>query len=143
VSGRAAVIALAALAGGCALPSASERDALQDTVRMYNEDLRWSRFSDAVLCIVPARRQRFLDQARVLQEDIEFANYELLGVEPRGEGRVQVRVQFEWTSRRTGLLRKTEIIELWARQGGAWLLADSRVERGEKLPLLDRPDGDK
>jgi hypothetical protein len=136
-------LALTASVGGCFLPSPNDKEAAEDTVRVYHEDIRWSRFSDAMMRIVPALRQRFMDQASALKDDIEFANYELLSVRPAGQGRIDVRTTFEWTSRKTGLLQKTEVLEHWQRIDRVWQLAETRIAGGEKLPFFDVVKADK
>jgi len=134
---------LGVLCVGCVAPSATERDQLRDQVRGYHDDMRWRRYGEAAQYLPQPRRKRFLEQVDDLKDDLEIADYELVSVTTKAEGRVQVRVAFDWESKRTGLLRRTEVVEVWVRAAGSWMLAESHHAKGEKLPFLDGDSGEK
>ena len=129
------VLALVALAG-CFVPSPNEKEALRDQVREWHDDVRWMRYPAASMRLPPARRQRFLEQTRALENEIGMADYEIISVLPAGDGRAQVRASFDWEAKQTALLRHTELFELWQRVGNDWVLVDVRLEKGEPLPFL-------
>jgi hypothetical protein len=124
---------------GCFVPSPNEKEALKDQVREWHDDMRWQRFNAASMRMPPARRQRFLDQTRALSDEIGMADYEILSVQPAGDGKAQVRASFDWEARQTALLRHTELAELWQRVGSDWVLTDVKVEKGEPLPFFTPP----
>jgi hypothetical protein len=136
--------ALAALAlSSCFLPSSTERENLQDEVRSWHEDLRWQRYAAVAQRLAPEERQRFAARVQGLKDDFEVSDYEILAVQPAGEGAVEVRVAFEWQSKRTGLLRRGELSELWRRTGSNWLLAATRHAAGEQLPFVEGENPEK
>ena len=133
---RAVPIAFAlALLAGCFQPGT--REVLQDEVRNYHDALRWRRFGEAALHLPPARRPGFLDRAAKVAEDVQIADYEIRQVAQLSETRVEIHAALEWESRRTGLVRKTELAELWERKGSDWILVETRQLGGEKLPFFD------
>jgi hypothetical protein len=134
---RSLVLALAL--AGCFVPSPSEKEALRDQVREWHDDVRWQRFPAAALRLPPARRQRFLEQTRTALNDIGMADYEILSVQPAGDGRAEVRASFDWEAKQSALLRHTEVAELWQRVGSDWVLMGVKLEKGEALPFLTPP----
>jgi hypothetical protein len=120
----------------CFVPSPNEKEALRDQVREWHDDVRWQRFPAASMRLPPARRQRFLDQTRAMENDVGMADYEILSVQPAGDGRAQVRANIDWEAKQTALLHRTELTELWQRVGADWVLVDVKVEKGEPLPFL-------
>ena len=130
-------IALAALlASACFVPPVSDKENLKDQARTFNDYLRWRRYGDAAMLLPPGDRPRFLARARDVADDFEVADYEVVSTAPAAQGMVEVRVGFDWESKRTGLLRHTEVAELWGRVGKEWVLAAVRQLRGEPVPLL-------
>ena len=130
---------LALALAGCFVPSPNEREALRDQVREWHDDMRWSRFNAASMRMPPARRQRFLDQTRALENDVGMADCEILSVQPAGDGKAQVRAAFDWEAKQQELVRHTELSETWTRVGSDWVLTDVRVEKGEPLPFFAPP----
>src|SRR5262249_17489391 len=121
---------------GCFVPSPTEKEALRDQVREWHDDIRWQRFAAASLRLPPARRESFLAQTRALKDDVGMADYEILSVQPAGDGRAQVRAWFDWEAKKAALLRHTELAELWQRVGADWVLMEVKLEKGEMLPFL-------
>jgi len=139
---RRGVFACALLAG-CFVHPPTEREQLRDQMRAYHDNMRWRRYGEAASYLPQPRRKRFLEQVDDLKDDVEISDYELLSVANQGQDRVQVRVAFDWQSKRTGLLRRTEVDEVWVRVGEAWMLSEMHHRKGEPVPFLDGSSGEK
>jgi hypothetical protein len=135
---------LLCLLSGCVNPHTTDpKEILRDSVRSFNDALRWQNFSEAISYLPPERRQRFLDHANNLRDEVEISDYEITSSQPKGPERVEIRVQMQWQSKRSGLLRKIELTELWQKGPGDWVVIDLRQRGVERLPLLDVPYGEK
>jgi hypothetical protein len=128
--------ALLVVLAGCFVPSTNEKDDLKVQARVFNDFVRWRRYADAAMLLAPGERPRFLAQARAIADDFEVDDYEVLGTAPTPQGQVEVRVAFDWESKQTGLLRRTEVGELWGRVGKEWVLAALRHRGGQAVPLF-------
>jgi hypothetical protein len=123
---------------GCFVPPPNEKESLRDQVRSYHDALRWRRFAEAATFLPPDRRGRFLERVDGIKDDIEVSDYEVQSTAPSAAtGTIEVRIAIEWQSKRTGLLRKTELRESWRRVKDGWLLAESRHASGDHLPVLE------
>ena len=129
------LLVLAAAACG----HAPKSEGLLDTVRTYNDGVRWVRFAAAAVAVPPAERETFLDERDELSEDLEITDYEVVRVK-QGDDRAEIQVKLTWYKQSEGTVHDTWARQTWERQGKAWrIVAEQRV-RGASMPGL--PDGD-
>lgn len=135
-------LSLAALTGltGCLEMAVSTKDKIVNLARQYGDDIRWSRIEVASRTVGAARRAQFVEQHKALEDDLEFADFELLDVEvePKQQKAIS-RVDYTWTRKRQGLLQKTTTEQTWEYQSGNWVLTKESRLRGAPLVLFDEP----
>lgn len=133
----AAVFGMAALLGGCASAPRSG-ETLIESVRTYNDGIRWQRFSAAAGRLPAAERSAFVDEWDERAEDIKVADYEIVDLAARGDVAV-VQVKISWYGEREGTLHDTHARQMWRRAGKIWLLTDEVRMRGAAMPGLAEP----
>jgi len=129
---------VAALVGGCgARPRGTE--ALSDSIRSFNDGVRWERFAIAAARIPPPERAQFVDEMDERAEELKITDYEIVTVDARGPREARVQVKLSWYRPADGTLRETHALQTWERRGAAWLMvAEARV-RGAEMPGLSEP----
>jgi hypothetical protein len=129
-----AVLLLAAM--GCVHPPRA--DSLADSVRNYNDGVRWERFTAAATAVPPKERDDFLDEREQLARDLRITDYEIVRLKDEGE-RATVQVKVSWYRTSQGTLHETWSRQSWERHGRVWrIVAEARV-RGDEMPGL--PEG--
>lgn len=114
-------------------------DTLVDSIRGYNEGVRWGRFAAAASRIPPRERSQFVAEMDERAEDLKITDYEIVNVDARGPREARVQVKLSWYRASEGTLRETHAVQTWERQGDAWMMvAEARV-RGAELPGLPEP----
>ena len=135
----AAIGLLACAAGAACGARPRSPDTLVDSIRGYNEGVRWGRFAAAASRIPPRERSQFVADMDERAEDLKITDYELVNVEARGEREARVQVKLSWYRASEGTLRETHAVQTWERQGDAWMMvAEARV-RGAEMPGLPEP----
>jgi hypothetical protein len=138
-----AAVALAALASaGCMLGDGySARDRVTNAARDYNDGVRWGRYDRAVQHVTPERRQRFIERHKGLEDELEFDDCEVvdLDVDTKNKTRATAHVEYVWTLKREGLLRKTATEQVWVEKGGRWVVDSETRTKGSPLSLFDEP----
>jgi hypothetical protein len=131
---------VAGLLGGCgAAPRSTET--LADSVRSFNDGVRWERFASAAARIPPPERAQFVDEMDERASELKITDYEVVTVDPRGSREARVQVKLSWYRPAEGTLRETHALQTWERRGAAWLMvAEARV-RGAEMPGLSEPAG--
>lgn len=136
----ALVVALAgiALAGpGCAATQ-RKTEPLADSVRAYNEGVRWLRFDEAATRLPADRRDDFLDQRDQLHEDLRISDYEIIRVrhDPKGR-RARVQIKYTWYLDSRGKVHETHAVQTWHQGKEIWILRGERFLRGEPMPGVE------
>jgi hypothetical protein len=136
-----AAIAAIALAGCAAAQRKTEP--LADSVRAYNDSVRWQRFDDAATRLPPDRRDDFLDQRDQLHEDLRISDYEVIRVrnDPKGR-RARVQIKYTWYLDSNGKVRETHAVQTWHQGDEVWILRGERFLRGEPMPGLEGGEPD-
>lgn len=124
------VVCLAA----CAAPKAG--DTLGESVRAYNDGVRWERFTNAALHVPPKERSQFVDDADARAKDLKITDYELVRVEQKGDKVAEVQVKMEWYLDSEGKVRETHARQTWERHGKTWWIVDETRMRGVEMPGL-------
>ncbi|MCX5741819.1 MAG: hypothetical protein NT062_04880 [Proteobacteria bacterium] len=116
-------------------------EALGDTVRAYNEGVRWERFALAANALPPRQRATFIDEWDERSHDLKISDYEVVKVEPTGKTSMEAKVQIKrsWYLTSEGTLRETQSIQTWERHGKDWYLVDDTRLRGPEMPGVTEP----
>jgi hypothetical protein len=131
-----ALAGFALAAPGCA---ATQRKAepLADSVRTYNDGVRWQRFDEAATRLPPDLRDEFLDQRDQLHEDLRVSDYEIIRVRNDGKGRrARVQIKYTWYLESSGKVHETHAVQTWHQGEEIWILRGERFLRGEPMPGL-------
>lgn len=133
--GSACAMASVVVSGACGA-RARGTETLADSVRSFNEGVRWERFAVAAVRIPPRERSQFVEDMDQRAEDLKITDYEVVNVDARGPRAARVRVKLSWYRTSEGTLRETHAMQTWERQGQAWMMvAEARV-RGAEMPGL-------
>jgi hypothetical protein len=124
---------------GCA--SAKSGDTLADSVRVYNDGVRWERFSVAAKHVPPKERSVFVEHADERAEDLKITDYEVIKVENKGDREATVQVKLSWYRESEGTLRETQSLQTWERHGKTWWMVDEARVKGFEMPGLQEPVG--
>lgn len=133
-SSRFAVLLLCACG---AAPRAG--DTLTESVRSFNDGVRWERFAIAAVRVPPPERSQFVEDMDARAGDLKITDYEVVRVDARGAREARVQVKLSWYRTSEGTLRETHALQTWERRGKAWMMvAEARV-RGAEMPGLPEP----
>jgi hypothetical protein len=130
----AVLLALAACGG------AQRTTDLMSDVREYNEGIRWQKFADSAMRLLPAERDDFLDEHERLADDLRVADYEVtrVGLEHGGE-LARVQVEWTWLLDSRGIVHTTVTRQSWKRYGKRWILTAEERLRGDPMPGVAEP----
>jgi len=117
----------------CAAARAPET--LSESIRIYNDGVRWERFSVAATHVPTAQRSQFVDEADQRAKDLKIADYEVVRVDRAGDA-AKVQIKVSWYRDSEGTLRETQAMQTWERQGKNWMIVDEARLRGAEMPGL-------
>lgn len=139
------LLAASLLAAGCGGAQRST-ETLTETIRSYNDGVRWERFAAAAVAVPPAERSEFVDEMDERAKDLRISDYEIVRVDPKGEKLAMVQVKVSWYLDSVGTLRETHAMQTWERKGKTWWIVKEERYRGDEMPGLPEPvkpdDGD-
>ncbi len=130
---------------GC---SAAQKDTetLSESIRVYNEGVRWQRYAVAATALPPQERAKFVDEMDERANDLKITDMEIVKVDGEGAKTAKVQVKISWYLDREGTLHETHALQSWERHGKQWWMVDAVRVRGAEMPgLTDRvevPDTD-
>jgi hypothetical protein len=119
--------------------SAKSGETLSESIRAYNEGVRWERFAVAAVHVPAKQRAQFVDEADQRAQDIKITDYEVVKVDQRGDREATVQVKLSWYRESEGRLLETQAVQTWERHGKAWLLVDEARLCGPAMPGLPEP----
>src|SRR3569832_67067 len=115
----ATILGLAVLLAACgAAPRAG--DTLVDSIRAYNDGVRWGRFEVAASHIPVKERSQFVDDSDDRAKDLKITQYDVVNVEQKGDRAAKVHIKMEWYSDREGTLFVFFVLLLWVLCGLVW-----------------------
>ncbi|HEY5938171.1 MAG TPA: hypothetical protein VIU61_26150 [Kofleriaceae bacterium] len=117
-----------------------DQETLSESIRSFNDGVRWERFAMAASRLPPKQRGDFVDRMDERATDLKITDYEVVRVEPSGPKEAKVQVKLSWYKNSEGLLRETHAMQTWERVGKTWLMVDAARVRGAEMPGL--PDSD-
>lgn len=130
-------ILLLAVLAACHAPKAGET--LGESVRSYNDGVRWQRYDTAAVHVPVAERSQFIDDADERAKDIKITDYEIVKVDQKTDRIAQVQIKLSWYSDSEGKLRETQAMQTWERHGKTWLVIEETRLRGTEMPGLREP----
>jgi hypothetical protein len=113
-----------------------DADTLTESVRSFNESIRWQRFGVAATALPALQRAKFVDEMDERAEDLKITDYEVVKVENKGARAAQVQVKLSWYKESEGTLRETHAMQTWEQHGKAWFMVDEARLRGAEMPGL-------
>jgi hypothetical protein len=131
---RAALITVLFVA--CGAPQARGESDLSESIRQFNDGVRWERFSVAATSIPPPERSQFVDDMDQRAADLKITDYEIVNVAPHGDGQARVQIKLSWYKASEGTVHETHAIQTWERHGKIWLMVDEARLRGAEMPGL-------
>lgn len=134
---RAALITVVFFA--CGAPQVRSENDLSESIRTFNEGVRWERFSAAATSIPPPQRSQFVDEMDQRASDLKITDYEVVNVVPRGDREARVQIKLSWYRVSEGTVRETHAIQTWERHGKIWLMVEESHLRGAEMPGLPDP----
>lgn len=126
-----------AACGGMAPKSKSL--SLSDSIRMFNDSLRWNRYQAAGKFVVPMDRGNFIRDQQNAGESrriVEYKLVEILMEDPKTAG---VIVQWSVTSTDSPVVQKERILQSWTQVGTEWFLL--RIAEAENAETGGKPAG--
>jgi hypothetical protein len=128
------------LLAACGAPSRST-DTLAESVRSFNDGIRWERFAAAAARIPARERSQFVEDMDERATDLKITDYEVVRVDARGPREARVHLKLSWYRTSEGTLRETHALQTWERRGKAWMMVAEARMRGAEMPgLPERPD---
>ena len=122
---------------GCA--SAKQGDTLADSVREYNDGVKWERFPVAAVHVPPKERGAFVEEADDRAHDLKITEYDVLRIEQTSAGSAKVAIKMSWYRDSEGLLRETQSLQSWEKHGKTWWMVDEARVKGHEMPGLQEP----
>ena len=118
-------------------PGAS--DSLAETVRTFNDGIRWGRFDVAAKNLPTKERSKFVDASDDRAKDLKITEYDVVDVAPKGDREAKVHIKMSWYSDREGTLHETHAVQTWEKHGRDWLMVDEMRLKGTEMPGLAEP----
>lgn len=138
---RAVLIAVVGFACGlaCGAPQVRSENDLAESIRQFNEGVRWERFSAAATSIPPPQRSQFVDEMDQRASDLKITDFEIVNVAPRGSDEAHAQIKLSWYKASEGTVHETHAIQTWERHGKVWWMVDVTRLRGAEMPGLSDP----
>jgi hypothetical protein len=120
----------------CGAPQVRSENDLSESIRLFNDDVRWGRFAAAAKSIPPAQRSQFVDEMDERADDLKITDYEIVRVDPQGGREARVHIKLSWYRASQGTVHETHALQSWERHGKAWRMVDETRLRGAEMPGL-------
>jgi ribosomal protein S16 len=133
-----AIVLAALLAAGCA-GRQREPDSLADSIRSFNDGVRWERYSVAATRIPARERSQFVEDMDLRSDDMKITDYEIVNVDARGPREARVLLKMSWYRPSDNTVRETHAVQTWEKQGRAWMMVAEARQRGAEMPGLPEP----
>jgi len=130
---------LIAMLAACGAMNGPKEDGLDESIRSYNDGMRWARFEIAAAHLPPKQRSQFVDESDERAKDLKITDYDVVRIEQHGEREAHVQIKVSWYKNSEGIVRETHAMQTWERHGKAWVLVDEQRLRGAEMPGLPEP----
>jgi hypothetical protein len=133
---RAALITILLFGCGCGAAALHSEPDLSESVRQFNDGVRWERFAAAANAIPPRERSQFVDDMDQRAGDVKITEYDVVRVDPHGEREARVQIKLSWYKASEGTVHETHAVQTWERRGKVWMMVDEIRLRGAEMPGL-------
>jgi hypothetical protein len=130
------IMALLVLVAACGAPLLRSENDLSESIRQFNDGVRWERFALAASSIPPPQRSQFVDTMDERAGDLKITDYEVVNVDARGARAARVQIKLSWYKASEGTVHETHAIQTWERHGKVWWMVDEARLRGAEMPGL-------
>ena len=138
---RAALMAILMLGCSCGAAGMRDESELSESIRLFNDGVRWERFAAAATAVPPRERSQFVEDMDQRAGDLKITDYEIVRVDPHGERESRVQVKLTWYKASEGTVRETHAVQTWERHAKTWWMVEEIRLRGAEMPgLSERPD---
>jgi hypothetical protein len=144
-----AILSLVALLfSGCMMGMGySTKDKITAAAQEYNDGVLWGKLEQASLHIKKEQRNRFWEKHKALEDDLELADYEMVGLDidksDKKHDRATARMVYTWSLKTEGLLRKTNTEQKWEETNGDWIMMSETRTKGAPLTIFEEPQKNK
>ena len=132
------VVGTVVLGGACGM-SQQTSETLDESVRVYNDSVRWQRYEAAASRLPAKQRSEFLDEMDQRAKDVKITDYDVVRVDAKGAREARVQIKVSWYRDSEGTLRETHAVQTWERQGKTWVMVEETRIRGDEMPGLREP----
>jgi hypothetical protein len=129
---------LVVAACGPGLGAVSE-ETLTDSVRDYNDGIRWQRWDNAAAYLPQPERSKWLDDQDALAKDLKITEYDVVRVTPKGDKEAKVQIKMSWYKANEVTVHETHAMQTWEHHGKKWVLVEEERQRGDEMPGLPEP----
>jgi len=130
---------LAIAVAGCGAAAQHNADTLADSIRSFNDGVRWGRYNVAAAKIPATERSQFIDEMDARGDDVKISEYEIVNVDAHGPKEARVHLKFSWYRASEEIVRETHAMQTWERQGKLWFMVQEARTRGAEMPGLPEP----
>lgn len=121
---------------GCGAAQVHTEEDLPDSIRQFNDGVRWGRYEVAASSIPPTQRAQFVDDMDERSDDLKITDYDIVKVDPHGSREAHVQIKISWYKASEGTVHETHALQTWERQGKTWLMVEEKRLRGSEMPGL-------
>jgi len=121
---------------GCGAAQVRAENDLPESIRQFNDGVRWGRFEVAASSLPPAQRAQFVDDMDERANDLKITDYDVVKVDPKGTREAHVQIKLSWYKASEGTVHETHALQTWERHGKAWMMVDESRLRGPEMPGL-------
>jgi hypothetical protein len=114
-------------------------ETLAESIRSFNEGVRWQRYEVAAVSVPPRERSKFVEDMDERAENLKITDYEIVRVDRTRDKEAKVHIKVSWYMDNEGTLKETHAMQVWQRRGKAWLMVDQTRYRGDEMPGLMEP----
>ncbi len=130
------LLVIAALAA-CMPPQTGET--LAESVRSYNDNVRWERYDNAASHLPASQRSTRLDEWDQRGKDLKITDYDIVKVDQKTSKEAKVQIKVSWYRESEGTVHETHALQTWERRGKNWIIVDESRVRGTEMPGLPEP----
>jgi len=116
-----------------------DRETLTDSIRSYNDGMRWQRFEIAASQVPPKERAEFVDEMDERGDNLKITDYEVVKIDTPSEKVANVQIKVSWYLDDVGTLNETHALQTWERHGKVWWMVEEARLRGDEMPGLPEP----
>jgi hypothetical protein len=88
-----------------------DRETLTDSIRSYNDGMRWQRFEIAASQVPPKERAEFVDEMDERGDNLKITDYEVVKVDTPSEKTANVQIKVSWYLDDVGTLKETHAMQ--------------------------------